>query len=168
MSLELPEQGRELKGEARELILLFQRARVSQNSEEQLALFQEFYNKLMEMVTPVEESVPKESAERVRQNVNREPGSGGYLSVGSGTSGQRIFFRNAIYVENEAQAQQLGRGAKTEKIEDKLEMTNEDGAPRWMHYPKPGKNDGAHGERYWKMYMARFGNEMVDLLQELK
>jgi hypothetical protein len=68
-----------------------------------------------------------------------------YIFVGSGTSGQRIYFLK--------DSSEPGGGQEESK------------RVRWMGYSEPRERDRQFGERYWKKYMEIFGSEKVDLLE---
>ncbi len=68
------------------------------------------------------------------------------LSVGSGTAGQRVYFRN--------------RDIDGHK--------SSDGNVQWMWYPEPSQSDLSYGAaKYRERFLQIFGKDIVDLLQNI-
>ena len=171
MSIEKPEQFKketELSSEVRDLILTFQKAKEARTEDEQNMLLEQFRLKLLKIVIPEGEGLPSENVQRLRkvllegsQNISN------YIPVGGGTDGQRIWFRSQITVKGEGELDRLGKGANVEPFQDTYALDSKDDKPRWMAYYEPEGSSRGYGERYWKRYMEAFGNQVIDLLQEL-
>jgi hypothetical protein len=165
--------------EAREVISLFQQAKAA-TGDEQIKLLEKFREKLLDIVTPPGPNSmrPTTPGRTVKRVVLEETDD--CLAVGTGTSGQRIHFKQQIEVHNNWElADRLGKGAK--KNEETWEGTggekffnirleSEDGKPRWMQYYRPQDKDYTTygGGKYWERFMNAFGGEIVDLLQEIE
>ena len=150
----------EMNERAREVILAFQKAKVAKNETEQAQLIQVFYQKLMKIVTPENEEffqkIEKDLADIVLEGKDPQ-----YLSVGGGTAGQRIIFKNSIIIQNQSEQAKYGFDLQSNEFN---ELESQDGKPRWMVYGKPE----SHGQRYWERFIGAFGDEVVDLLQAIK
>ncbi len=165
-----PEKHWELTPEAKEVFALFQRAKQTQDEKEQLALFKDFHTKLVRLLTPSQETpLIKVSGERIKKVVlGLDPFN--YIALGGGTGGQRIFLEKWVTIYNDRdKAERLGKGAEREiYTENEITLKSADGKPRWMKYPKPSGGDWHFGERYWNKYIEVFGDEIVDLEQEVE
>jgi hypothetical protein len=170
VSLEQPKkEQREMSREVKALILTFQKIRSSKDENEQLKLIEEFHTKLLDIVTPDGENLPNDSPERLKKVLDgREMPATSYISVGSGTDGQRIWVQSHVIIENQEDAERLGKDAKSESVFGNIELESVDGRPRWLKYNKPEGTSWPIGKRYWERYIEKFGNPVVDLLQEIK
>ena len=169
----------EMGPEVSEVISLFQKARKADDEKERIKLLEEFKLKLIRLLqSSTENSKPSfaESQELPRVLLTGEKKYFGddMIFLGGGTSGQRIYFTNHVFLSNDAsKADHIGKNAKRSEYRSEkderlsIELESNDGKPRWMTYFKPEGNDWKFGERYWKKFVEIFGDDTVDLLQEL-
>lgn len=157
----------EIHEQAREIILIFQRAKAAQDGTERARLMQEFYQKLIAIVTPPNEGF-FERTDQDLINIVLENTTHNYLSVGGGTSGQRIYFRNTIMIPMDKDAKKYGADLQATEFSGFYELESQDGKPRWMTYHKPEGSNWPHGQRYWEKFIATFGDDIVDLLQKIE
>jgi len=157
----------EMTDEAREVIRLFQEAKLATDIEEQNKLLQNFYAGLMNIVTPEGERPNGQSDQELKRVVidGKKLGGYNYLSVGGGTSGQRIYFKNHIIVPSGESPAIYGYDITPEEFQGQYELESKDRKPRWMTYYKPEGSDWSHGQPYWERFVKNFGNEIIDLVQ---
>ena len=137
---------KEMTPEAREIISAYQSLRVEKNPEVQKGLCMEFYTHLLELLAAPGERIPDDNPNRVAETLIDGEGSG-YIFLGSGTDGQRIFFKKVLWLPSK--------------------QKSDDGKVRWMQYIKPVGNSWNFGAKYWNKYMDIFGKETVDLMQDI-
>jgi len=160
-----PHERNEISPDAQIIINLFGRLKRSRGEEEQRELAQLFYTQLVELITPKGEGHFQEnSKELIKILLENSAAPNNYISVGSGTDGHRIWFKNGIRVPSEEEVRRLGKDAIVEKEEDDCWLRSKDGFPRWMAYYKPSSSSWPYGEKYWNRFMDNFGHPVVDLL----
>ncbi len=168
-----PKQEIKLTPEAKEIISLFQQAIKETNEQEQDRLFQEFYMKLNQAVTPRDRKPKTSEMLYYMKDVALGKSRDKTLYIGSGTSGQRIYFQNHIVIPSNERDKiaRLAKDARIIEAGEWVEAESIDGKPRWMRYSQPGGGQGGDwelGKEYWNRYMKTFGEEIVDLLQEIE
>ncbi len=172
----------EMGPKAREVISLFQKAKETSDEKEWVKMLEEFVVKLVKLVQPppphggptIAES---QSLPRILITGERRSLGDDTIFLGGGTSGQRIFLKKEISIcDDQAKAERLGKGAIRKEFSGKkgqpgesleINLKSTDGKLRWMIYHKPEGGDWKFGERYWKRFVEVFGDDTVDLLQEL-
>ena len=139
----------EINPEAQEVFAAYQTMRAEVDPGKQGELCAQFEEKLVRLVTPPSErhkySSPTTWHESILQRLRDTLVDGvGEITVGSGTAGQRIYF----------------------KTKDSKGNKSADGKVRWMHYPEPSKSDLSYGAaKYRNRFLQVFGKDMVDLLE---
>jgi hypothetical protein len=141
-----PDNQRELSPDAKEIIGLFQKAKATENKEEQIVILRKFADKLNQMIGVEKRhftwTPDKQLAPLIIDGSDKSP-----FPISTGTEGQRIYFSSKKPYE--------------------LKEKSSDGKNKWMFYPEPPADDQYHGEIFYRRFIEQFGEEIVDMSQEL-
>ena len=129
-----PEQEFELTPEAREVVRTFQEASNLIDQGERKRMFKEFIEKLLRLTSPPEWGIPEQEIPGIIIGTNRRDN---YAIVGSGTSGQKIYFSGVSGRVNEMSVSMY-------------------------------ESDRSINQKFWDRFLANFGKDRVDLLQEVE
>lgn len=157
--------------EGKRIIKLFQEAKMFANDEEiKDFLWQKFAERLVAAVTPKGERPHVGEMLYSMKDIALGGKRDDKFYIGSGTAGQRIIFENHTVIPrgDTKTVERLEREAKkVYEAPNLVEFESADGKPRWMRYPKPEGESWKFGKDYWERYMETFGDETVDLLEDI-
>lgn len=167
----------EMGHEAREIISLFQKAKITADEKERLKLLEEFKIKLVRLLVQKTGTIAEDQQiPPILLTGEKKYFGDDTIFLGGGTSGQRIFLKKEISIYDDlAKAERLGKNATRKEFLWKkgqpgelleIMLESADGKPRWMAYYKPEGGDLKFGWKYWERFVEVFGDEIVDLLQE--
>lgn len=152
----------EMSEGASEVIALFQKAKQAEDHDKKVKLMQSFYSRLMQLITPKDEAHFNLSDQVLIDILNGKK-MDNYLSVGGGTSGQRIYFENHIIIPSGEDPHKYGFDLESTQFGGFYELESKDRKPRWMLYRKPEGKDWSYGQRYFECFIKEFGDTIVDL-----
>ena len=162
-----------LSPRAKEVMNLFQQARKSGDLATQTRMLEDFRTKLVDLLTPSGKENENRNArsQRLPAILRGEPVKyfgDDLLIVGSGTSGERIYFTSKLHVWSDPEiGEKFGKAVDLIKKEENgklTELASTDGTARWMFFPGPRQ----YGEEYRTAFIENFGDDMVDLLEKVE
>lgn len=156
--------------EGKAIIDLFQQAQHAEE-EEKKRILQEFIKRIVKALSPSEQSsflAKDQGVPKILLTGEKKYFGDDCMHLGGGTAGQRIFFRESVFLTDPERAEDLGKDAIREETKTDILLKSRDGKVRWMAYPFPEGNDYKFGKEYWVKFIEVFGGDIVDLLQPLK
>ena len=138
-----PDRTRELGKDAQEVLTLFHQAKASFDPKKRLGLLRKMADKLAVLIDDPGKNFPVPDNNLDRLILNGVNPNSDYLPIGTGTSGERVYF--------------LSRHPESN-------LKSSDGKVRWMFYP--WNENKKFGRIYYERFLNQFGTDIVDLLGE--